>query len=79
MHEDGQVADGEILTEDHAVLAVSYVVDLASVPGRFDVAKAKALGVPTGPLFGQLQRGMTITTPDGRTVTPEEVGMNWEE
>lgn len=72
-HEDGQVADGEVLVEDHEAVAVSYVVELASVRGRFDVDKALALGVPQGTMFGELQRGSAVTTPDGRTVAPEEV------
>jgi ribonuclease Z len=37
------------------------------------VEKAKALGIPSGPLFGALQRGQTITLEDGRVIVPELV------
>lgn len=42
-------------------------------PGRFDLAKAKSLGVPSGPLFGKLQRGANVQTPAGDTVEPSQV------
>lgn len=49
----------------------AYVED--ERPGRFDLEAAKALGVPPGPLYGQLQRGGTVELPDGRTITPDMV------
>ena len=35
--------------------------------------RAETLGVPFGPERGQLVRGESITLPDGRTITPEDV------
>lgn len=35
--------------------------------------RAEALGVPVGPIRKQLVVGETVTLPDGRTVTPEDV------
>ncbi len=42
-------------------------------PGRFDLQSARELGVPEGPMFGALQRGQTVTLPDGRQVHPGQV------
>ena len=52
---------------------ISYVIETKVLPGKFDVAKALSLGVPKGPLFGSLQRGESITLPDGTEVTPQDV------
>jgi ribonuclease Z len=58
---------------DHRVNALGYVLQEETRPGRFDVARARELGVPGGPDFGRLQRGEPVVTPEGRTVLPEEV------
>ncbi|HEU4391313.1 MAG TPA: MBL fold metallo-hydrolase, partial [Blastocatellia bacterium] len=42
-------------------------------PGRFDVDRARRLGIPKGPLFGRLQAGHSVTLADGRTIEPFEV------
>jgi ribonuclease Z len=57
----------------HGVVANGYALVESSRPGRFDLERATALGVPEGPLYGRLQRGETVTLPDGRSVASEEV------
>ena len=40
---------------------------------QFDPGLARTLGVPSGPLYGQLVAGTPVPLPDGRTITPEMV------
>ena len=58
---------------DHGVSALGYALVEDERPGRFDVATADELGVPSGPQRGALQRGEAVTLPDGRVVSPEQV------
>ena len=58
---------------DHRVSSNGYALVEKSRPGEFNVEAATALGVPVGPLFGELQRGETVTLGEGREVRPEQV------
>ena len=55
----------------HGVAAVGYALVEEPRPGRFDADVADALGVPHGPERGALQRGESVTLPDGRVLTPD--------
>jgi ribonuclease Z len=57
----------------HGVSALGWSLIEATRPGRFDVEAANALGIPNGPQRGELQRGVPVTLPDGRSVQPEQV------
>jgi len=74
---DESVALGDYRIETFAVAhrttAVGYALREDERPGRFDVSAAEALGVPSGPLRGALQRGEAVTLPDGRVVRPADV------
>lgn len=52
---------------------ICYICELPPQIGKFDVQKAKALGVPAGPSFGKLKSGQTITLADGSEVRSEQV------
>jgi ribonuclease Z len=78
-----EVRPGEALDRDgyrilvfpvhHGVSAVGYAVDEPDRPGEFDPVAADALGVPFGPERGALQRGESVTLPDGTAITPDAV------
>jgi ribonuclease Z len=57
----------------HRVPAFGYRVEEKDRPGRFDVEKAKAMGIPAGPVYGLLKRGETVTLPDGRQIHGSEL------
>jgi ribonuclease Z len=38
--------------------------------GRFNPDLARELGIPEGPLWGQIHRGLPVTLPDGRVIDP---------
>jgi len=58
---------------DHRIFALGYRVEERPRPGRFDLERARALGVPEGPLFGRLQAGNDVELPDGRIAHPSDV------
>jgi len=78
-----QVSPGEVLRGRgfrvscapvvHHAPCVAYRIDEDDHPGKFDTERARELGVPPGPLFGELQRGVSVTLEDGRVVPSEEV------
>ena len=58
---------------DHRVFALGYRVDEKPRPGRFNLERARELGIPEGPLFGRLQSGQPVQLEDGRTIQPSDV------
>src|SRR6266704_2227714 len=58
---------------EHGGGSVGYALKEHERPGRFDVDKARAAGVPEGHLWGKLQRGETVGLPAGRTVTADGI------
>jgi ribonuclease Z len=63
----------ECLPLSHRILTYGYTLQECDKAGTFDVARAEALGIPKGPLYGRLQKGQSVTLPDGRTVHSREV------
>jgi ribonuclease Z len=57
----------------HRVPAFGYRVAEKDKPGRFDVDRAMAMGIPPGPIYGQLKQGQVITLPDGRIINGAEL------
>ncbi len=57
---------------DHIVPSLGYALIERDRPGKFDRAKAEALGIPPGPLYSKLVRGESVVV-NGRVVTPDMV------
>lgn len=57
----------------HRMPALGYLIEEDARPGVFDLARALALGLTPGPLFGRLQNGESVSLPDGRVVTAAEL------
>ncbi len=58
---------------NHVIPSLAYAFVEKPRPGKFYPEKAKALGVPEGPLWSKLQHGHKIKLPKGRVVKPEDV------
>jgi ribonuclease Z len=58
---------------NHVIPSLAYAFVEKPRPGRFYPQKAKALGVPEGPLWSKLQHGHKIKLPNGRVIKPEDV------
>jgi ribonuclease Z len=64
----------------HRIPAYGYRITEKDRSGQFDVEKAKALGIPFGPLYGKLKQGGSVTLEDGQVIHgadlcgPTEIG-----
>ena len=57
---------------DHSVPTFGYVLEEHPRPGKFNLKKAKSLGIPKGPLYRKLQSGKAIEL-KGKRITPAMV------
>ncbi len=57
---------------NHSVTSFSYRFEEKDKPGRFNIEKARELGIPEGQLWSKLQGGMEVII-DARTIKPEQV------
>lgn len=76
-----EVADGDVLRRDGYEIH-AFALDHRGTPtlgfafveeerrGRFHPDMARDLGIPEGPLWGELHRGRAVTLADGRVVDP---------
>ena len=74
---DGKIIDNEKFSiytckANHSITAYSYLFEEKDKPGRFNVEKAKKLGIPEGELWRKLQNGNQIEN-NGETINPEQV------
>jgi ribonuclease Z len=57
---------------EHGVPGLGYVFEEKPRRGRFNLDRAKELGIPEGPLYRRLQAGETVEV-EGKEFTPEMV------
>ncbi len=57
----------------HTRYSIGFAIAEHERLGRFDPEKARELGIPEGPLWGQIHAGKTVTLDDGRSIGPEEL------
>ncbi|MCA1565354.1 MAG: ribonuclease Z [Acidobacteria bacterium] len=57
----------------HRIPSFGYRVTERDRPGKFDVERAHALGIPPGPLYARLKNGERVELPDGRVVEGREL------
>ena len=64
----------EAYAVDHrGAKAVGYAIIEDDRKGRFNPDHARELGIPEGPLWGEIHRGRSVTLPDGRVIEPSEL------
>ena len=57
---------------NHSITAFSYLFTEKDKPGRFNVEKAKELGIPEGELWNKLQNGENISN-NNKIIRPDQV------
>ena len=62
-----------VFETEHRADTVGYALVEHQRLGRFDPDRARDLGVPEGPLWGQIHKGRAVTLAGGTTVTPEQL------
>jgi ribonuclease Z len=62
-----------VFETEHRADTVGYALTEHTRLGRFNPERARALGIPEGPLWGQLHKGKTVTLEDGRTIGPGDL------
>jgi ribonuclease Z len=65
--------DIAVFETDHRADTVGYAIAEHIRLGRFNPDRAREMGIPEGPLWGQIHRGQSVELPDGRTISPEQL------
>jgi len=62
-----------VFETEHRADTVGYALVEHTRLGRFNPDRARELGIPEGPFWGQLHKGKMVTLADGRTVGPADL------
>ncbi len=62
-----------VFETEHRADTVGYALVEHERLGRFNPDRARELGIPEGPLWGQLHKGKAVTLEDGRIIGPADL------
>jgi ribonuclease Z len=62
-----------VFEADHRADTVGFALVEHIRLGRFNAVRARELGIPEGPLWGQVHKGQAVTLPDGRRIEPADL------
>jgi ribonuclease Z len=62
-----------VFETEHRADTIGYALVEHERLGRFNPDRARELGIPEGPLWGQLHKGKAVTLEDGRTIRPSDL------
>jgi ribonuclease Z len=62
-----------VFETEHRANTVGFALIEHTRLGRFNPDRARQLGIPEGPLWGQLHKGNTVTLADGRMLGPADL------
>jgi len=62
-----------VFETEHRADTVGYALAEHTRLGRFNPDRARELGIPEGPLWGELHKGKTVTLANGRTLGPADL------
>lgn len=65
--------DIQVFSTEHTRHSVGFSIAEHERLGRFSPERARELGVPEGPLWGQIHAGKTVTLENGTTVAPDQL------
>ena len=65
--------DVVVFETEHRADTVGYALVEHPRLGRFNPDRAREMGIPEGPLWGQLHKGKPVTLDDGRTIGPVDL------
>ena len=71
--EGAQTAQPQAKRATKSDSVAAFICKLVDIPGKFNPAKAKELGLPRGPDYRKLVSGESVTTSDGKVIRPSEV------
>jgi ribonuclease Z len=57
---------------DHGITSYGYRIVEADHEGELQVERLAALNIPSGPIYGKIKRGETVTLPDGQVINGKE-------